>query len=53
MRLAERIGVEIKKIAGGSPTETLVKGCYMLPSAHSVVEQLPVLLWLSREDRHA
>ena len=53
MRLAERIGVEIKKVAGGSPTETLVKSYYTLPSPHPVVEQLPVFLRLSREDRQA
>ena len=41
----------IKKIAGGSPTETLVKSYYTLPSPHPVVEQLPVFLRLSREDR--
>ena len=49
VRLAERIGVEIKNIAGGSPTETLVQGYYTLPLPHPVAEQLPVLLRLSRE----
>ena len=51
VRLAERIGVEIKNIVGGSPTETLVKSYYTLPPEHRVVELLPMLLLLSREDR--
>ncbi len=51
VRLAERIGVEIKNIAGGSPTETMVQGYYTLPPEHRVVELLPMLLRLSREDR--
>ena len=50
VRLAERIGVEIKNIVGGSPTEILVKSYYTLPPEHRVVE-LPMLLRLSREDR--
>ena len=51
VRLAERIDVEIKNIAGGSPTETMVQGYYTLPPEHRVVELLPMLLRLSREDR--
>ena len=51
VRLAERLGVEIKNIAGGSPTETMVQGYYTLPPEHRVVELLPMLLRLSREDR--
>ena len=53
VRLAERIDVEIKNITGGSPTETMVQGYYTLPPEHRVVELLPMLLRLSREDRHA
>ena len=51
VRLVERIDVEIKNIAGGSRTETMVQGYYTLPPERRVVELLPMLLRLSREDR--